>query len=130
MKHLERFEPYAYAALRIISGLLFSCHGMQKVLGLFTNHARPEMWSQIWIGGVIELSAGLLIAFGLFTRAAAFLASGMMAVAYIQFHWKGALDEQFLPIVNDGELSVVYCFLFLLFFFRGAGSVSIDHHIT
>jgi len=78
---------------------------------------------------VIELVCGVLIAVGLFTRIAAFLASGMCAVAYIQFHWKGALDGNFFPIVNKGELAVLYSFVFLFFAVRGAGAVSIDRHI-
>lgn len=125
MRDVKRFEPLAYAILRIVSGLMFSCHGMQKVLGLFEGTTQP-IGSQLWIGGVIELVGGLMIASGLFTRAVAFLACGQMAVAYIQFHWKGAFDSHFFPVVNHGELAVVYCFLFLVFAIRGAGPVSLD----
>ena len=125
-------EAWAYAALRIISGLMFSLHGVQKLLGELTTRARPEMWSQAWFGGVIELVGGVLIALGLFTRPLAFLCSGTMAVAYIQFHWKGQLGEKFFPISgggNGGELAVLYCFLFLLFAIRGAGGFSLDRRI-
>jgi putative oxidoreductase len=83
----------------------------------------------MWVGGVIELACGTLIALGLLTRAAAFLASGTMAVAYIQFHWKGGLGTDFLPIVNKGELALLYCFVFLLFCVRGAGPISIDRQL-
>jgi len=117
-------EP-VYAALRIIAGLLFSFHGMQKVLGLLTDQ-QPPVGSQLWIGGVIELVAGLLIAVGFLTVYAAFLASGTMAVAYAQFHWKFAFDASFFPIVNRGELAVIYAFLFLFIACRGAGMASID----
>ena len=90
----------------------------------------PEMWTQKWVGGVIELVAGMMIMVGLFTRPAAFLASGMMAVAYIQFHWKGGLGADFLPLVNKGELAVLYCFVFLYFVFAGPGAWSVDGAIA
>jgi putative oxidoreductase len=124
-----RLETAVYAALRIIAGAMFMFHGTQKLFGLFASKAGPEVGSQMWIGGVIELVCGVLIAAGLFTRAAAFLAAGTMAVAYIQFHWKGALDAKFFPLVNKGELAALYTFVFLLFAVRGAGSFSIDRQL-
>jgi putative oxidoreductase len=128
--NLARLESLAYAALRIVAGGLFACHGMQKILGWFTTSSRPALGSQAWVGGLIELLCGLLIAVGLFTRPAAFLASGTMAVAYIQFHWKLNLaDWKWLPIVNRGELAAVYCFLFLFFSARGAGAASLDRRL-
>ena len=114
----------AYLALRIVSGALFTFHGVQKVFGILTEQQPPVM-SQLWIGGVIELVAGLMIACGLFTRWAAFLASGTMAVAYCQFHWKFQFDENFFPTINQGELAVVYCFVFLYIACRGTGSASV-----
>ena len=84
----------SYTLLRVLSGLMFSFHGVQKVLGILTDKT-PEFGSQLWIGGVIELVCGVAIAGGLFTRPAAFLASGTMAVAYVQYHWDGALDKKF-----------------------------------
>jgi len=126
----SRFETPAYAVLRIVSGALFACHGMQKILGWFTTALRPAVGSQVWIGGWIELVGGLLIALGLFARPAAFLAAGTMAVAYFQFHWKLALTGwKWLPIVNKGELAAVYCFLFLYIAARGAGLVSLDRRL-
>lgn len=122
------FESISYTALRIVAGFAFLLHGAQKILGVLTTK-QPEIGSQLWIGGLIELVGGLLIAAGLLTRPAAFLASGTMAVAYIQFHWKGALDENFFPVINKGELSLVYCFLFLFMTFRGGGDVSLDRLI-
>src|SRR6476619_1733070 len=104
----SRLESWSYTALRFVAGFMFFWHGAQKVLGLLTTKAGPELFSQMWFGGVIELVAGTLIALGLLTRPAAFIASGQMAVAYIQFHWKGALGASFLPIVNKGELAVLY----------------------
>ena len=115
----------AYAALRIVAGLMFSVHGMQKLFGVLTEN-QPAVGSQLWVGGVIELVTGLLVAAGLFTTLAAFLASGTMAVAYFQFHWKLALDAQFFPVVNRGELAVLYCFVFLYIACRGPGPASVD----
>ncbi|MDX2474921.1 MAG: DoxX family protein [Candidatus Krumholzibacteria bacterium] len=117
-------EP-VYAALRIVAGLLFAFHGLQKVFGILSEF-QPPVGSQLWIGGVIELAAGFMIAFGFFTVWAAFLASGTMAVAYIQFHWKFAFGSSFFPAVNQGEMAVVYAFLFLFIACRGAGNWSVD----
>lgn len=120
-------EPYVYAKLRIVAGAMFAFHGVQKIIGWHATNAPPAFGSQIWVGGVIELVGGTLIAIGLLTRAAAFLASGMMAVAYFQFHWKfqtaGAL---WIPAINKGELAVIYCFVFLLIAVRGGGAFSVD----
>ena len=122
---LTRYSEAAYAALRIVSGLAFAFHGVQKVLGVLTDH-QPALGSQLWIGGVIELVCGFAIALGAFTHWAAFLASGTMAVAYIQFHWQFAFDSKFFPAINKGELALVYAFLFLFIATRGAGALSID----
>ena len=125
--NITRLEGAAYAALRIVAGAMFACHGMQKILGWFTTGARPAVGSQTWIGGLIELSCGLLIALGLLTRPAAFLASGTMAVAYFQFHWKLAFAGwKWLPIVNKGELAALYCFVLLFIAAHGAGLASLD----
>ena len=114
-------ESKTYAVLRIVVGALFSVHGIQKIFG-----ASP-LGTQMWIGAVIELVGGILIATGLFTRIAAFIASGTMAVAYFQFHWKLAFaDWKWVPQINKGELAVVYCFLFLYIATRGAGAFSLD----
>ena len=130
MHRLSKLEPAAYTALRFIAGASFAVHGIQKVFGALTTRPMPEVMSQVWIGGVIELVAGLLIAIGLGTRIAALLASGTMAVAYIQFHWKGQLaDWQWIPTVNQGELAVIYCFLFLLVACRGPGRLAIDSQL-
>jgi putative oxidoreductase len=125
-----RLEAPAYAALRIVAGGMFTCHGMQKILGWLTTSAPPKVGSQAWVGGVIELGCGALIALGLFARPAAFLASGTMAVAYIQFHWKLALvGWKWLPIINKGELAALYCFVFLFIVARGAGALSLDRRL-
>jgi putative oxidoreductase len=121
----KRYEPMAFAALRIVAGGMFLCHGLGKIFG-FLGHQMPT-GTQLWFGGLIELVCGALVAVGLFTRPAALLASGTMAVAYFQFHWKLRFaDWLFLPIVNEGELAVLYCFVFLVFAIRGAGMWSLD----
>jgi putative oxidoreductase len=118
-------EVPAWAALRIVSGAAFMFHGVQKMFGMYSKF-QPELGSQVWVGGIIELVCGALIALGLLTRPAAFLASGTMAVAYIQFHWKlDFADGKWLPAVNQGELALVYCFLFLFICAKGAGPVSV-----
>jgi putative oxidoreductase len=119
-------QSFAYAALRIVSGFMFACHGAQKLFALWGGH-QPAMWTQVWFSGVIELVCGILIALGLFTRLAALLASGEMAVAYFQFHWKLTMDNNmFLPINNKGELAALYCFVFFLFALSGPGAPSLD----
>lgn len=124
-RRLAPFAEPAYAAMRIVIGLMFSFHGMQKILGVLIEQ-QPEVGSQKWVGGLIELAGGLLIAFGLFAVWAAFLASGTMAVAYVQFHWKGAFDSGFFPTINRGELALAYAFVFLYIACRGPGIASID----
>jgi putative oxidoreductase len=128
MSERVRIQLLAGALLRIVAGAMLACHGAQKILGVLTPPGhQPAVGSQIWIGGLIELVGGILIAVGLFTRPAALLASGTMAVAYFQFHWKLELANwKFLPIVNGGELAVLYCFVFLVFAVSGAGALSID----
>ena len=125
MKKLESFSAEAYALLRIVAGILFAFHGMQKIFGILSQ-GQPPVGSQMWIGGVIELAGGLAVALGVGTRWAAFLCSGTMAVAYFQFHWKFAFDSNFFPVVNKGELAVIYCFVFLLIACRGAGAWSLQ----
>ena len=121
MKFLSGLEPYAYAALRIVSGFLYLCHGAQKLFGAFGGHAMLHVPLML-TAGIIEFGCGILILLGLFTHFAAFIASGEMAVAYFLHHAK----HGFFPIVNQGELAVVYCFLFLYIACHGAGKFSVD----
>ena len=125
MKMLEKLTDTAYALLRIVTGFMFAFHGVQKVLGLLTS-SQPPLGSQLWWGGVIELLGGLAIMLGLRTRLAAFICSGMMAVAYAQFHWKFQFDARFFPGVNQGELAVLYAFVYLLIACKGVGKWGID----
>jgi len=124
-KALARRSDEIYLVLRLLSGLMFMFHGLQKVVGVLTEH-QPPVGSQIWIGGVIELVTGLAIAVGFFTSCAAFLASGTMAVAYIQFHWALGFGKDFFPVVNKGELALVYALLFLYIASKGGGRFSVD----
>ncbi|MGH7149835.1 MAG: DoxX family protein, partial [Planctomycetota bacterium] len=111
MKWLERYADHAYALLRIAAGFMFSFHGAQKILGILSDF-RPPAGSQLWFGGIIELLGGLAVMVGFRTRAAAFLCSGTMAVAYFQFHWKFQFGRNFFPAVNQGEMAALYCFVF------------------
>ena len=118
MKWLAKYADYAYALLRIVTGLMFSFHGAQKILGVLAE-MQPPVGSQLWIGGIIELFGGLAVLLGFQTRLAAFLCSGMMAVAYFQFHWKFQMGPMLFPAINKGELAVLYCFVFLVIACRG-----------
>ena len=118
---LGRYSPYLYAILRIVAGLMFMIHGTQKLLGLPGGKAMP-LASMPGIAGVIEIVCGTLILVGLFTGVAAFIASGEMAFAYFIAHAPRAP----LPIQNQGELAVIYCFLFLYIATHGSGIWSVD----
>lgn len=124
MNSLNRFADPVYSIMRLIVGLMFACHGAQKLLGWFAppGHAAEPLGTLMSVGGWIELLCGLLIAIGLLTRIAAFVGSGEMAVAFFMMHAKVSL----VPIVNHGELAVLYCWTLLFIFFYGAGRFSID----
>jgi putative oxidoreductase len=121
MGWLSRHAERLYALLRIVAGILFACHGAQKLFGALGGTAMTSN-PMMLAAGIIEFGGGLLIALGLFASWAAFLASGQMAVAYFMVHAKGG----FWPIINKGELAVVYCFLFLYIAARGSGPYSVD----
>ena len=125
MKQLEKYADYAYALMRIVVGFMFMFHGAQKILGVLSQF-QPPTWSQLWFGGIIELVGGLMVLLGFQTRAAAFLCSGTMAVAYIQYHWKFQLGDQLFPAVNKGELALLYSFVFLLIACRGGVKWCLD----
>jgi putative oxidoreductase len=119
---LGKYSPQLYAILRIVVGLLFAMHGSQKLFGVPGSNPPVEMASMMGFAGIVELVAGILIAIGLFTSIAAFIASGEMAVAYFMAHApKGSL-----PILNQGELAVLFCFVFLYFAAQGSGIWSVD----
>jgi putative oxidoreductase len=110
--------------LRIVIGFLFLQHGTAKLFGVphIAMFDGLQLFSLLGLAGVLELIGGLLLLIGLFTRPTAFILSGMMAVAYFMAHE----PKGFLPILNQGELAVVYCFVFLYFAIAGAGYFSID----
>ncbi|MGI8482614.1 MAG: DoxX family protein [Chthoniobacterales bacterium] len=124
MKFLGRYSDPIYCIMRLVVGLMFMCHGLDKIFGIFGGKP-PGMMMGI-VGGWLELILGLLVAIGLLTRFAAFLASGEMAVAFFMVHAKAS----FIPYVNKGELAVVYCFIFLYIAARGAGLWSVDAMIN
>ncbi len=125
MKWLAKYGDHAYALMRIMAGFMFSFHGFQKILGVLSEF-QPAVGSQLWIGGLIELLGGLAVMLGFQTRAAAFLCSGEMAVAYFQFHWKFQMGPNFFPTVNKGELAALYCFVFLFIASRGGVKWNLD----
>ena len=116
----SRIVEIAYALLRFFAGALLACHGAQKLFGALGGQVADNPMMKF--GGVIEFFGGLLIAVGLLTSWAAFLASGMMAVAYFMAH----APQSFWPIINKGELAVVYAFLFLFISAQGGGRYSLD----
>jgi putative oxidoreductase len=122
---LHRHAPLALSILRITVGLLFLEHGTQKFLSFPGGEYAGSGWAFANPGayaGIIELVAGLLVALGLFTRPAAFLASGTMAAAYFIGH----APQNFWPVNNMGDAAILYCFVFLYFVFAGPGPLSLD----
>ena len=117
----ERYAVHFYALMRVVFGFLFIFHGLQKMFGMFGGRT-AELISLRGLAGVIEIVAGALIMVGLFTRPAAFIASGQMAVAYFMSHQPGGT----WPIQNRGEVAVLYCFAFLYIAARGKGAWGID----
>ena len=120
MKVLRRFEPYAYAFLRIVAGLLFLFHGLQK-FGLLGGSMVP-LASKMGAAAVIETVGGVLIMIGLQAAPVAFIASGEMAYAYFTAHQPRGT----WPIQNGGELAALYAFIFLYIVTRGEGVLSVD----
>lgn len=118
------WNPRLLGILRIVTGLLFMQHGSAKLLGAphIAMFDGVQLFSLMGLAGVLELFGGALIVLGLFTRQVAFVLSGMMAVAYFMAH----APRTFLPILNQGELAVMYCFVFLFFAVAGAGAFSVD----
>ncbi|RDC62139.1 DoxX family protein [Adhaeribacter pallidiroseus] len=116
------FAPYFFALLRIVAGLMFAMHGTQKLFGWPGDGTAMPLASMMGFAGVVELVGGLLIAFGLFTGLAAFIASGQMAAAFFIAHVPKGPN----PLLNQGELALLYCFLFLYIAAHGAGIWSLD----
>jgi len=125
---LNTWSPQALAALRIIAGLLFLAHGLVKLFG-FPEGAQPgevPLLSLLGIGAVIEVATGSLLILGLFTRPAAFIASGQMAVAYWMFH----APSSPYPATNGGDAAILFCFIFLYLMAAGPGAWSLDERLS
>ena len=121
---LSSYAPQALAILRVVTALLFIEHGTQKLLGFpVPAQTMPGMETMMLVAGLLELIGGLLILVGFFTRPAAFILCGMMAVAYWMFH----APAGFHPILNQGELAILYSFVFLYVAAAGAGAFSLDN---
>jgi putative oxidoreductase len=119
---LSRWQPQLLALLRIVVGLLFLEHGLSKFFGFpvpFPVHPLPPL---LVAAGVIEVAAGALVTLGLFTRLAAFIASGEMAIAY----WTQHFPKSPWPAANMGEGAILFCFIFLYLAAAGPGTWSID----
>jgi putative oxidoreductase len=121
-------ERFAWAALRVMAGLMFMMHGLQKLFGMWggpmgNGQGVPPLSFPFGVAGILEIVLGLLIAIGLFTRPAAFVAAGEMAVAYF---WQHVPNGGIMPLANRGEIAVLYCFVFLFFAVFGAGRFSLD----
>ena len=120
---MKALEPHAYVLLRIVTGFMFTFHGVQKLFG-WPPMTHSMDATQQYTAGVIEFAGGLLITVGLCTRPVAFLCCGLMAAAYWMEH--GLREGAPLPIQNRGDAAVLYCFVFLLISARGSGKLSID----
>jgi len=120
----QTWSPRILSVLRIVAALMFMVHGTAKLFAMphqamFDN---LQIMSLIGVQGIIEFAGGLLLAIGLFSRPVAFILSGDMAVAYFMAHW----PKSWLPLINGGELAVLWCFVFLYLFFAGPGPWSLD----
>ncbi|AOW15337.1 DoxX family protein [Hydrogenophaga crassostreae] len=128
---LSTYEIHCRALLRIVTALLFMQHGAQKLFHYPPggHHQGPlDLFSLIGVAGVLEFFGGLLLVVGLYTRSVAFVLSGQMAVAYFAFHVPGGKDAPggFFPVVNGGELAIIFCFVFFYLVFSGPGAWSLD----
>ncbi|MEM9340816.1 MAG: DoxX family protein [Bacteroidota bacterium] len=115
----------ALALLRIIFGFLLFWHGTQKLFGYPPSEMQGALSGLLSAAGILEFFGGIMLFIGFFTRWTAFVLSGMMAVAYFMVFF----SKSFLPIINQGELAVLYCFVFLYLFFAGGGTWSIDSYL-
>ena len=123
-RNLSDYTPQAFAALRIMTALLFMEHGTQKLFGFpaSENPGTVELVSLMGLAGVLEVFGGLLILIGFFTRPVAFVLSGFMATAYFMAH----APQNFFPVNNGGDAAILYCFVVLYLVFAGAGAWSLD----
>jgi len=117
------WAPRMLAILRIVAALLFLEHGTQKLFGFPpSDYPTAALLSLMGVAGILELAGGVLLVLGLFTRPAAFVLAGMMAVAY----WMAHAPQSFFPILNNGDAAILFCFVFLYLFVAGPGAWSLD----
>ena len=124
----SRWAPYAGSLLRIMTGLLYLSHGLQKLFDFPAPPDRlppPGLVAIVFVASILELVGGALIAVGFYTRIVAFILSGEMAVAYFMIF----APNGFFPILNGGLLTIMYCFVYFYFAFAGGGPVSVDNLI-
>ena len=120
---LSSFSPYALAALRIMTALLFIAHGLQKLFGFPAPMPMEiNLFSLMGLAGILETFGGALILIGVFTRPVAFVLSGFMAAAYFMAH----APQGFYPVLNGGDAAILFCFVFLFLVFAGPGALSLD----
>lgn len=127
--NLAKFTPYALALLRIVAAYMFLLHGTAKFfefpVSMTGGNGSVPLMSLYGIGGILEIGGGILLLLGLFTRPVAFLLSGMMAYAYFFMH--ASAENIALPLVNQGELALLYSVVFFLLVFVGAGAFALDN---
>ena len=127
MDRITKYSPEALSIVRIVVGLLFLEHGTSALLGFpQPTHVAPEFMTLIWVQRVLELLGGLLVVVGLFTRPAAFVLAGDMAVAYFMVH----APKSFFPMINGGDAAILFCFIFLFIFVAGPGRWSVDNQVA
>ena len=122
---MERFRPYILSILRIVIGLLFLQHGLSKVFNFPAPSPVPSLTGLLILAALLETVGAFLFLIGAYTRIVAFILSGEMAFAYFMTH----APRSFYPVVNAGELAVLFCFIFLYFAFAGGGPLSVDRAI-
>lgn len=119
---LDRWRPYFLSIMRIVAGLLLIPHGTMKFFGWPTGEGGAALFSMMGLAAAIEIVGGILLVIGLFTRTTAFIVSGFLAAAYFMAH----APQNFQPILNGGELAVLWCFVAFYIFIAGAGPWSVD----
>jgi putative oxidoreductase len=122
MKIIEKHSDKFYFAFRVLVGLLFAQHGLQKIFGLLGGNV-AETFSLMWFAGIIELAGGILIAIGLLTRITALIAGVEMLVAFFKAH----APQGLIPIMNKGELALLFFAAFLILMSKGAGKWGLDN---
>jgi putative oxidoreductase len=127
-RQLDEWQPRLLGIVRIMAGLLFLQHGLAKFFNFpaaFPS-GQPAMFTLFWFAAIIEVFGSLLLILGLFTRVAAFIMSGEMAIAYFYAH----MPRGFFPLANGGDLAILFCFIFLYFVFAGGGAWSVDRLLS